>query len=252
MIAREFSDEELTAYLDGEHEFTPVAEIESALRSDTRLKVRLDGMRIDRDALRLSFDAMLRKAPTMPALAATPGAPKGSFQTRKLAIAWQTAAAVALLTIGIGIGNWFGHPSQQLTGWRDYAAAYQSLYVKDTLAYITPNANDIDLELKQIADAVGKPVTLAQLSAGPALSFKRAQILNFNGAPLAQIAFLSNTGEPMALCIMRGTKISTLSFGSRMGLASASWGRDGFEYLLIGGKDQKLIEETAKRFSETI
>ena len=47
MQDRNFTDEELTAFLDGEDDLAPVAEIELALKSDAALEQRVEALRID-------------------------------------------------------------------------------------------------------------------------------------------------------------------------------------------------------------
>jgi anti-sigma factor RsiW len=243
---RNFTDEELTAYLDGEHEFAPVAEIDAALKTDRGLQHRLDRLMVDRDALKGAFDAVLKQAPAAPDVAVP--------VARANAAPWyrQAAAAAVLLGLGVGLGNWLAMPEPQLKAWQDYAAAYHVLYGKETLANITPTTEDADRELSRVSAAIGKPLAVQQVAADKALSYKRAQLLNYDGQPLVQIAYLTDGGEPVAFCIMRGGEAAAFKTGAREGLASAEWTKDGYAYLLIGGKDQALIETIAKKLSETI
>ncbi len=62
MQKRSFSDEELTAFLDGEEDHAPVADIKSALQSDTALAQRLDALRIDRQIIVAAFTAWSSQA----------------------------------------------------------------------------------------------------------------------------------------------------------------------------------------------
>lgn len=83
------------------------------------------------------------------------------------------------------------------------------------------------------------------------LDYKRAQILSFEGRPLIQLAFLSKVGAPVALCILQSYdgQESSPGFSEMRGMSSASWSKDGYEYLLIGGNDNSLIKQVAERYS---
>jgi anti-sigma factor RsiW len=248
MAPQHFSDEELTAYLDGEYEFAPVIEIKAAMKRDAALRQRLDALSISHGDVKATFDRLLAKAPE---------APHVNFPQRQRPSGWnisglvQAAAAVLLLALGAAAGQYFSQP--QLDGWRDYVAAYQSLYVEDTLSGITRSEAEAKAELARVTAAVGKPIELAALTGDPSLAYKRAQILGYGDMPLAQLTFLSNSGAPIALCVMRGTgPPQALSFATRQGLQSASWSQDGFEYLLIGGGNKTLIEHAARKFAGAV
>jgi anti-sigma factor RsiW len=248
-MMKHFTDEELTAYLDGEHAFAPVAEIDAALKKDADLRQRLDQMMLDRDALKGAFDALLKQAPPAP-----PAAMPAANNNSKTVAPWyrQAAAAVVLLALGAGLGNWMSMSQRQLDGWQDYAAAYHMLYGKDTLANVAPTADDAGVQLQRVSDVLGKPVALDKLAAADAISFKRAQVLEYYGQPLVQIAFTTEKGDPVAFCIMRSTESKSVVVGENQGLASAEWSQDGYDYLLIGGKDQKLIQDMAAKLSKSI
>lgn len=62
MQKRRFTDEELTAFLDGEEDHAPVAEIRSALKADADLAQRLDALRIDRQVIVAAFAAWSSQA----------------------------------------------------------------------------------------------------------------------------------------------------------------------------------------------
>ncbi len=62
MQKRRFTDEELTAFLDGEEDHAPVTEIRSALKADADLAQRLDVLRIDRQLIVAAFGAWSSKA----------------------------------------------------------------------------------------------------------------------------------------------------------------------------------------------
>ncbi|GFE50223.1 membrane protein [Roseobacter cerasinus] len=241
MHDREFSDAELVAFLDGEAEFAPVAEITAALARDPALQQRLDALAIDRAALRRSF-AMVEPEPgVMPDLAIAPVGARAPI--------WHLATAASLaLMIGVGAGAWMAQPEPP--GWAEYVAAYQALYSEATLAHVAPDDMTQQVELARVAAAIGKDIALAQLQTVPEAHYKRAQVLSFDGRPLVQLAFTTPAGTPIALCIIRSdSPDAPAPQMTRMeGLSAARWLRDGYDYLLIGGTDSDMVSRMANRF----
>ncbi len=243
---REFSDEELVAYLDGEEDFAPVDEIKAALESNAALAVRLTSLRVDRDVIAASFSELAaedRPRPVLPERIS----PRQSFSMGSMA-----AAAMIALLLGYGAGFFTGNKSD--FGWREYVAAYQALYANSTLAHINQTSDAKAAELKSVAAAIGKTINPVDVQISPSVDYKRAQILNHDGRPLIQLAFLSSTGEPLALCIIRSgqDKIASVATETMEGMSAAYWSKDGYEYLLIGGTDQGLINDLAARFAASI
>jgi len=60
---RQFSDEDLTAFLDGEADANLSEAIESALIEDGVLSQRLADLHLDKDDLKAAFDDLLETAP---------------------------------------------------------------------------------------------------------------------------------------------------------------------------------------------
>ncbi|MEM6497536.1 MAG: hypothetical protein AAF709_12510, partial [Pseudomonadota bacterium] len=164
------------------------------------------------------------------------------------------AASIACLVFAVGImlGRIVSLPNQPI--WQDYAAKYHALYVSETLARVPNNSKSLDGALARAQDALQHKFNKKTLSSVPGLDLKRSQILGFEGRPLIQLAFLSKSGAPIALCIIKksgGTK--SLPIVSKMeGLAAASWSKEGYEYLLIGGRDEALIRDAAAAFHKTL
>jgi hypothetical protein len=82
------------------------------------------------------------------------------------------------------------------------------------------------------------------------LALKRSQILGFEGQQILQIAYLSNQGTPIALCIKKGNSEadSNITSATMKGMASAVWTKGGYEYLLIGGTELAGIDAAARAF----
>lgn len=245
MQNRYFSDEELVAYLDGESEHANIDEITSALKSDVKLNNRIDGLKIDKNELANSFDAL--KIGKMPDFLSE--APKGANDN--MGIRNAIAASIVALVIGYGVGF---TTSQNQPDWRDYVASYQALYTNDTLKNVALSDEAKKAELMLAAASIGKDISIDKLNGSTELEYKRAQVLGYEGMPLIQIAFLDTKGIPIALCIIRSGDKQKLDveMETMEGMSSAKWSKEGYEYHLIGGKDDALISKIASQFSSTI
>lgn len=232
-MATNISDEELTAYLDGEADGALAGRIEAALMDDDTLAVRLDGLRFDVDALRGEAGAFLADAPSF----TLPPAPA----SRGFGI--MGGAMAACLALGLGLGFFLSDQPEEQTGWVHYVAAYQALYVGDTLAGVEADPTQIS----ELSSVLGRD--LAAATASPELTFKRGQRLGFNGKPLIQLAYLSEEGAPMALCIIaKSGEAKPVSQRVLEGMQAASWSDGEFAYLLIGGEDADLVKRAALHF----
>ncbi len=245
-----FSDEELTAYLDGQFGYTRQAEIESAIKNDRDLQEQIDALSIDKDDIKNAFDGLLSLAPEQE----IPEPRSNNVFQASWALSPAIAAAVALVFFSFG---WVVKPSEtvnSISGWKSYAAAYQALYINSTLAHIDSDEEELNKELARVSAALGKDLELDKLQSFDRLDYKRSQILGFNGQPLIQLAFLNTMDAPVALCIMRSKEDveKAIELAEIEGMSSAAWEKDGFRYLLIGGKDSILIEEAANALSNVI
>ncbi|MEM9277023.1 MAG: hypothetical protein AAGA76_00460 [Pseudomonadota bacterium] len=252
MATEKYPDDLLTAYLDGEVSPETAKEIKVACENNLALQQRLDALDIPKEQMVAAVDQLLDIAPKMPDL---PLDLKTETESRMSSWAGNLrAVAAGLVMLVAGGAGGFYLNQQPADGWRDYVAAYHLLYVNSTLSNVETNASVQVSELDRISEAIAKPVSLETVTQVEGLDYKRAQILGFEGKPLAQMTFLSKMGTPIALCIIRtgATDAKLVEMEELEGMASASWTRDGYAYLLIGGKDQQLINDAARKFSKIL
>lgn len=260
-----FSDEELVAYLDGEAEFAPVDAIKAALLTDESLANRLNRLKFDKEALTYSMETIADNAKEHKALpdflSETAAAPQKSDAFKLVSNnrsgffeGWQKIAAVALLAVAIGWCAKSFSSVNNLQNWHNYVAAYQALYSKETLAPIIQTEETSSKQLQHVTGVLGKKIELTQLTNVKGLNYKRAQILGFKGQPLIQLAFLSDEGKPVALCIIKASNNGQTKVINdvQQGLKAAHWKKGEFEYLLIGSNDAELIKSAATQFSKTL
>ena len=242
MQERFFTDEDLRAYLDYLTDFSPIDEINSALATDMDLARRVESMRLDTNVIASSFSSLLQQAPAAPEITS-----KNKFSR------WSLVASGMAACVGLFIG-YSVNQTTLTTGdmtWMDNAAIYQALYINSTLNHLKPTRESQLIELQRVASAIGKEIDLDALHGSSEVDYNRAQILGFEGIALIQLAFLTSTGEPMALCILRSQAAdsSKINENRMAGLQAASWAKDGYEYLLIGGQDASLVSRLAANFS---
>jgi len=194
---REFSDETLTAFLDGETDAEVTRAINAKLETSAALAEQLDALRFPEDKLGSAFDYLLVDAPAMPDLPSLPA------MTVPLPIAanlperpqWRGifAGGASGLVAGLVAAVYLGIGKEPVSisdpNWLDVVANYQMLYVPDTLdpsqsTQISADDATRRAALATLSDAVG--VDLKNLETVEGLQFRRAQRLGFQGKTLIQ------------------------------------------------------------------
>jgi len=237
------TDEDLTAYLDGEADDALTRQIDVALENDPELVQRMEALTVPLQAIREAF-AMERMAPS-----AMPELP----QPRRSAVPLQLVASI-VLAFGLGVsGGYLLQPQEKAPGWIDVVASYQSLYMTETVTQTTQTPEVAQAVLADFQSRAG--VELAAATAVEGFDFHRAQVLGFKNKPLMQMAYLGTDGTPYALCVINTANgDSALNDRMAQGLAATSWVVDGVGYLVIGGQDpartRALAEDVKTRLGQ--
>lgn len=237
------TDEQLTAFIDGELDVADCERIERLIADDERVAERFDFLSRSSLPFTEAFQPILAEAPAAKLeamLAAIPSGREsntrsGGFGRRGFlaAVAASFVAAIAIDRAVIGIGHRLSKPDED-TEWRAVVAEYLSLYTADTLS---APAGDHAQQVAQLND-VGARLDLPlkpEAIAMPGVEFKRAQILNYDSKPLAQIAYLDPESGPMALCIVQSTRgAAAPDMESRRGMNVVYWSSSTHAFMLIG------------------
>jgi anti-sigma factor RsiW len=234
------SDEELTAYLDGEASEADRHRIEASKINDPVLRARIAQLEIDTSGIRDAFNSM--RAPAFHVTTTPQAALKHGW--------WKTAAAVAL---AFGVGLVSSQFLQSTQAWQQQAASYHELYSTDTLAGLAATEAMQQDQMAAVSKALGKEMSVAHINAGPDFEFKRAQLLGFNKKPLAQIAYASKQGAPFALCIFAdGAEKTKEPTFKRMGkIDTATWSDGTHTYLVLSGGDENDLRKlTSQLFAK--
>ncbi|MEL6920801.1 MAG: hypothetical protein AAFO77_07210 [Pseudomonadota bacterium] len=235
----EFSDEQLVAYLDGETDHAPMDQIAMALRTNTALAKRLEALRIDTKQVAQSLASCLETSSAPPVFTQHDAKKNWAMPT--------AAAAVVALMIGFGVGHFITKPATP--DWKDYVAAYHFLYTTNTLNAVQSTTDSQQSELDRVSASIGKTIPAAVLKQFPEVDYKRAQLLGYKGKPLVQLTFLSRSGEPIAFCMLRASDAEDgdIHMLELEGMSTANWRSNGYDFLLIGGQDQRLIKRIAEK-----
>lgn len=260
-----FTDEDLTAYLDGELDAATRARLESALERQSDLRRRLDALGAGGRPFRTSFDSLLEQAPSERLRdmldqvgQAEPVAPPARASWRPAAVA---AVLLSVFLAGAGIDRiaqyGFAHLPPSESGifgageseeWREAVAADLGLFTKAGVASIPAREGKDARELDALAQGLGMALPLEKVTlAGPEV--KRADLLQYEGRPLGQILYLDPRHGPMALCILRSEEpTAPLRMEERSGFNVAFWADGVFTYMLIG----RNPAEDIRRFADSL
>jgi hypothetical protein len=131
--------------------------------------------------------------------------------------------------------------------WRQAVAEYMGLYTSETFgAAASPNLRG---DLAAMGDRLGLALDPDRLSVGE-LTPRRAQMLQYDGAPLAQIGYVDGQ-IPLAFCVIKdGEKDAPLSLANKEGLTTASWAKGGRGFMLIGNLPADRIDALARALQE--
>lgn len=256
-------DATLVALLDG---VLPPDEAERARRriaADPVLAARLDQLAAGGGRARDAFSALPPPPPELGAWLARQMADVPKVQPVRRRPAWFglpalriAAALAAMLVAGISIGYFAGPiagpesvEEEELAGtpeeWREAVARYLTLYTADTLAGLPDDTALRDRQLAVLTSHLGIPLS-ASTVAVPDLTFKRAQIFDYEGKPLGQIAYADARGEPVALCILKQKLPDEgLTTEDRHGINIVYWSKAGRGYLLAGRLPREQLETMA-------
>ena len=239
------TDEELVAYLDRMLDADRHREIEAALASDELLAARLGRLDIDTEAIRQAFAAATAKAPVAKLRSHLDRAPMRQRHQ------WLRIAATLLVGAGIGLGVGVS-PLFATKSWRVAVADYHALYTTATLASAGGDRGNQRSDVATVANKLHLPISIDTLQL-PGLDLRRAQLLQFEGQPLAQFAYLDQGGTPFAFCATQTEQADrAVETATLHGLAAAFWNKNGYGFIVIGGTDDEAVRRAADALAARI
>ena len=240
------SDEQLVAYLDDQLDSEQRTRIDAAILEDPTLNLRLQWLARSSLPFKDAFTQLGQQAPLdrMQSMLDTLPSPERAPVSRR----WFLAAAAGLVVSSVIADRLFlgWQLSQKKSNWRGLVADYMSLYVPQTLDHLPSDESTQQAQLRSIDTHLGLSLVPAQLML-PRAEFKRAQILEYDGVPIAQITYLDPANGPMALCVTRSNSGSRhFAHERRHGMNVVYWADMGHAWMLIGHNPAAELEAMAK------
>ncbi len=238
------TDEQIVCFLDGNVSAQEAKTIAEARAADPVLDARIRALSADIESLRDAMNGLLVTAPPMVV-------PQPSNHTSRWNAVQMVAAAMALLAVGLAAGAML-NPFSRDAGWHVAVADYHELYTAETLTGVPVEAQMRQAGLAFVSDRLKLELNEQQLAVD-GMTFQRAQMLEFQGKPLAQLAYLERSGVPVALCIMHrlGSAVgfSSEQFGE---LNAVVWSQGEFDFILIGALNPEMLNASAHALAERI
>lgn len=255
------SDEMLLAYIDGVLAEPERTQLEQLIAASVVLRHRIEVMAGGSRAFAEAYELLLEQAP----VAKLRGGLENALEAREAALrpepsgpGWRYALAACLLVATFAGGLLTSHivdipgwstvkPTQTAAkGWRQAVADYHALYTSETFAGAPDEPLKHIANLRRVSARVGLNVTFDKI-VFKNLQFKGARILNFNGKPLLQLAYLRGS-RPVALCIVKDAKpAQNVQNERRNNLNIAHWRGNGFGFMVIGDVPETELGTLAKQ-----
>lgn len=246
------SDEELTAFIDGELEEEHRARLLGLMEREPAVAARVEHLSRASLPFGEAFQPLLDTAPTaelqrmLDGMSVPPVAANAVVPLTRRRLFGAIAASVVAGVLGdrvlvrlLGAGDSDdladddGGPDRE-HHWHGVVAQYMGLYTRETLGATTPGRDAQSAQLAALNRRLNLSLTPEAVEVAGA-EFRRAQILAYDDMPLAQITYLDPRNGPLALCILRrpGT-VRGVEQEMRGGLSIAYWNGPDHAALLIG------------------
>ena len=240
------SDEQLVAYLDDQLDSEQRRRIDAAIAEDSLLNLRLQWLARSSLPFKNAYDELARQAPTerLQSMLDTLPSPARPAMNRR----WFLAAAAALVVSGVVADRLFlgWQSSSHKNSWRALVADYMALYVPQTLDHLPSDEAAQRAQLRTIDARLGLNLAPARLAL-PRAQFKRAQILEYDGVPIAQMTWLDPAHGPLALCVTRANSGSRpFAHERRRGLNVVYWADMEHAWMLLGHNPAAELEDMAR------
>jgi anti-sigma factor RsiW len=275
----ELSDELLVAYVDGQLAGDQSAAIERVLKYDEVAAERVAALRSAYERMEAAFDSLLddehaqlvpeperqQREPAQPQVQSIAvSVPDKSLLTAiadKNFLALVAGGALAFFLVGGATGYGLSGGSDAVQpetasaespapDWRRDAAYAQALMGREALEIGLENQANPELVGFQLANMIGQGAAIPDLESG-GLTFKRAQILQYAGQPIAQLLYLPKEGPPVALFAKKAGGDSEDNLSQKYDdVQVVGWTQKGIDYALMAPASEsrlRQLAETAKR-----
>ncbi|MBK5512213.1 anti-sigma factor family protein [Pseudomonas sp. TH15] len=244
------SDEQLVAYLDDELDREQRSQLDSDIADDPLLSLRVQWLSRSNLPYKAAYDELAQQAPLERLQARLDGIPAPEIPG--LSRRWFIGAAAATLVAGGVLADrlFLGWQAQQDHSWRELVSDYMALYVPQTLDHLPADEANQRAQLRTVDARLGLSLSPATLKL-PGAELKRAQMLEYDGVPIAQITYLDAKHGPMALCVTRSNSGSQpLAHERRHAMNVVYWTEREHAWMLIGHNPASELEGLARHLIE--
>lgn len=259
----EYSDARLRSYFDGDMPRGEAQALETALEMDTALEARMMALDPLAGPVRAAFEVMpgpgdmdrleARLAAIMPredtpVFAGEPDVPDAPVAPARGGFGQLALVAAVAGALGVGL-TFLARPAAEAPGWVEQVAIYQALYSRETVAHLDMAPEEIAAQMARAGAAVGLSLDAEQFGDVPGLTLERAQVLSFDDTPLVQIVFTSETGLPVAFCIIATPEGSTETavFETVAGVPTSLWGEGDHGFMVLGRIEDAQLRAVTDR-----
>ena len=249
----------LLAYVDEQLPDDERDKVEDLIHSDAQVRQQVEQLRLSNLPFQDAFNPALGQSISADLLRQIeqwqvednlePAASKPGKSSR-----WGYAASLIIgAMFGLGIAYWTPQDSSRAVApWLAQVASYHELYVRETIATAEADVatnTRLRQRMRQIFNTQIEIPDLTTLG----FTFKRGQVLQIEGSPLIQLAYLPQQGGPVVLCLTRRDEPDhKIEYGTSHNLQFANWSQNGISYVLLGSFDSDALETTARDAFEQI
>jgi anti-sigma factor RsiW len=254
------SDEMLVAYIDGELDDVERDAVEAMIRTHKRTAERFDLLGLGDPPFREAFEPLLAAAPVarLEAKLSAISSPERKAGRPAIGRRGFLAAAAACFVAGVGIDRVASSVARRLSApdesaeWRAVVAEYLALYTAETLSAQGGDHAAQAAQLAVVGAKLGLPLTPEAVDL-PDAEFRRAQVLEYDGKPLAQIVYLDPETGPMALCLVLSTDgVAEPMAERRRHMNIVYWSSATHAFMLIGHSTIDRIQALADHVRGTL
>ena len=245
--------EKLSAFLDGELTDAETHAVEAALAKDPALQQELEGLMAANQLATEAFETELSQ-PSSPAVVAAIRGHESVVPANSpfIPTGWsQFAAAIFVaLCVGVGAGYLLRSPAPtevaSARGWLDDIADYHGVYAQQTRHLVEFGAEESDHIETWLTNSVGVNVRIPDLQAS-GLTFEGGRLVVASGRPVAQLIYTDDTGQVVALCLLRYvTPNPDFTEQTVGGFDMVTWGANGAYYVVVGDEGRPDLLDIAK------
>lgn len=267
----ELNDELLVAYVDGQLAADQSKAIERVLEEDQVAAERVEALRAANVHLETAFEAMIAGEPIPLPADAAEAATQGAFSRKRVTSILRRSVLFAWVGFGCLLGGAAAgyilydqisaEPFQTVVvtpplpapepvipapTFAEDVARTHALLSPETFSFGLESEGNMDLASFQISKMLGGGFSIPDLS-GQELTFHRAQMLQRDGKPFTQIAYLTNSGVPVALYVTaRAGLPEAMKLDEKDGIGLASWTQGELSLLLAGNLPETRLRGLAE------